>query len=407
MNKDSGVAQAVPPAGLTSNRVWLLVALVLIMLNLRPAISAVSALLGAIRSDLGLSGAAVSVLTALPTVGLAVFAFLGPRLTGRWGEERLIAGSGFLLLAGNLLRMVPAAAALFGGTALIGSAIGLVTGAIPGLVKRAFPDKFAALMALYTITLTIGASVASGFATPLAHGLDSAWTLPLAVLTVPIGVLACLCWTPALTRSGRSRTNTPIPPGMWRDRVAWQVTIFFSCTGFIYYFVFSWLPTVCHDRGMDATASGFVLSVVALVQVVGSLGVPAVIARTRDQRGLSVVVAVVNIVGLVGVTVGPVPWGVWVSAVVLGLSLGGAFGLAMTLIGLRAQDAVTATGLSGMTQGIGYAVSAAGPLFTGLLHSATGGWLAPLGLVVLVCLGQLTSGLEAGRTRTVLADVPQ
>lgn len=394
-------------------RVWLLVALVLVTLNLRPAMSAVAALLAALRADLELSGPAASVLITLPTVGLAVFAFLGPRLTGRWGEERLIAGSAFLLLTGNLLRLCPmiapqapripaSATALFAGTVLIGAAIGLITGAVPGLVKRHYPDRFAALMALYTVALTVGAAGASGLATPLGEALGSAWTLPLAVLTVPLAVLACVWWAPALAARTHVRTAAAIPPGLWRDRTAWQVTLFFSATGFVFYFVLSWLPTVCHDRGMSATTSGLVLSVVALVQVAGSLGVPAVLARTRDQRGLGVVVAVVNVVGLAGVMTAPVPGGVWVAAVVLGLGQGGGFGLAMTLIGLRAPDAVAATGLSGMAQGVGYTFSAAGPLCTGLLHSATGGWAVPLALLVLVCLVQFSAALGAGRNQPVM-----
>jgi MFS transporter, CP family, cyanate transporter len=385
-------------------RAWLLVALVLIWLNLRPPMSAVSALLPALRTDLGLSGAGVSALTTLPTVGLAVFAFLGPRLTGRWGEERLIAGSALLILVGDLVRLMTSVTALFAGTVLVGAGIGLVTGAVPGLVKRLFPAKFAGLMALYTVTLTIGAAGGSGLVNPIGNALHASWAVPLAVVTVPLAVLAGVWWSPELGRAAASRARTAIPAAPWRDAVAWQVMGFFACTGFVFYFVLGWLPTVCHDRGMGTTASGAVLSVVTVVQIVGSLAVPVVIRRTRDQRGLVGTVVGLNVVGLAGVIVGPVPAFVWAAAIVLGLGLGLGFGLAMTLIGLRASDARTATGLSGMTQGLGYAVSAAGPFGAGLLHSATGGWTAPLVLLLAVCAIQLAVGLGAGRTREVLRD---
>lgn len=383
-------------------RWWLLVALVLITLNLRPPMSAVSALLSAIKSDLGLSGAAISVLTTLPTVGLAVFAFLGPRLTGRWGEERLIAGSALLILVGDLVRLVPSVTMLFTGTVLVGAGIGIVTGAIPGLVKRCFPTNFAGLMALYTVTLTIGAAGGSGLVNPIGSALRATWAVPLAVITVPLAVLAGAWWAPSLRRTASARARTTIPAALWRDALAWQVTGFFACTGFVFYFVLSWLPTVCHDRGMGTTASGLVLSVVAVVQIFGSLGVPMVIRRTRDQRGLVVAVAVLNVVGLIGVIVGPVPAFVWAAATVLGLGQGLGFGLAMTLIGLRTSDARTATGLSGMTQGVGYAISAIGPFGAGLLHSATGGWTAPLVLLIAVCAVQIAAGLGAGRVGEVL-----
>jgi MFS transporter, CP family, cyanate transporter len=383
-------------------RGWLLVALVLVSLDLRPPMSAVSALLGAIRSDLGLSGAAVSVLTTLPTLGLGVFAFLGPRLTGRWGEERLIAASALLILAGDLVRLVPSAPALFAGTVLVGAGIGLITGAIPGLVKRSFPQSFAALMALYTITLTIGAAGGAGLATPLGTALHASWAVPLALVTTPLAVLAGLWWVPALGRPAVARERAAIPATLWRNRLAWRVTGFFSCTGIIFYFTLSWLPTICHDRGMGATASGLVLSVVAIVQVLGSLGVPFAIERMRDQRALAVLIALASVAGLAGVVAAPVPAGVWVAAVVLGLGQGAGFGLAMTLIGLRAPDGRTATGLSGMVQGVGYTIAALGPLSAGLLHSATGSWASVLVALVLVGALQALTGLGAGGNREVV-----
>jgi CP family cyanate transporter-like MFS transporter len=378
-------------------RVRLVVALVLITLNLRPAISAVSSLLTSIRSDLGLSALAVSVLTTVPTVGLAVFTFLGPRLYGRWGDERLVTWSAFLILAGDLVRLAPASWALFTGTVLIAVGIGVATGAIPGLVKREFPDRVPAMMALYTAVLTAGASLASGVATPLADAMGSSWTGALAVITVPLAVVAGLSWLPRLRVPAPRSTAAQIPPALWRDRMAWLVTLFFSATGFVFYFVLSWLPTVARDRGMDPTSSGLVLTTVALVQIVGSLLVPPVVARTTTQRPLVLATVIANILGLAGVMLAPVPTWVWVGAVVLGLGQGWGFGLAMTLIGLRARDTGAAVGLSGMAQGIGYAISGLGPFATGLLHSAAGGWVATFTMVAAVCVAQLVIGLGAGR----------
>jgi CP family cyanate transporter-like MFS transporter len=98
-----------------------------------------------------------------------------------------------------------------------------------------------------------------------------------------------------------------------------------------------------------------------------------------------------------GVMLAPVPGWVWVGAVVLGLGQGWGFGLAMTLIGLRAKDTSAAVGLSGMAQGIGYAISGLGPFATGLLHSAAGSWTATFTMVAAVCVAQLVIGLGAGR----------
>lgn len=165
----------------------------------------------------------------------------------------------------------------------------------------------------------------------------------------------------------------------------------------MFYFVLSWLPTVARDRGMDPTSSGLVLTTVALVQIAGSLLVPQVVNRTRTQRPLVLATVIANILGMAGVMLAPVPTWVWVGAVVLGLGQGWGFGLAMTLIGLRAKDTDAAVGLSGMAQGIGYAVSGLGPFATGLLHSAAGSWAATFTMVAAVCIAQFVIGLGAGR----------
>ena len=50
----------------------------------------------------------------------------------------------------------------------------------------------------------------------------------------------------------------------------------------------------------------------------------------------------------------------------------------LTLIGLRSRTPDGTAALSGFTQSVGYAVSAAGPFSIGLLYHATGGWFWPM-----------------------------
>ena len=56
----------------------------------------------------------------------------------------------------------------------------------------------------------------------------------------------------------------------------------------------------------------------------------------------------------------------WVS--LLGFIMGGTFGLALTLLVLRAPDTESASQLSGMSQSVGYFVAAIGPPVFGYLH---------------------------------------
>ena len=115
----------------------------------------------------------------------------------------------------------------------------------------------------------------------------------------------------------------------------------------------------------------------------------------------AVVLAALTAVGFTGVLLAPGTALVWASAVVLGIAQGAIFGLALTLFGLRAPDSETTAALSGMAQGAGYLIAAAGPLLIGVVHGATGGWTIPLVLLVAGCAAEIALGAAAGRARSV------
>jgi MFS transporter, CP family, cyanate transporter len=381
---------------------WLLPAILLAALNLRAPISVVSALLDPIASDLQLSSLALSVLTTLPTLCLGAFAFLGPTLRYRVGEERMIAWCTLVLVLGSVLRLQHASTALFAGTVLVVAALGMINVMMPALIKRHFGDRYVAVTAVYTITMTLGAAITSAAAAPLGRAVGSSWLVPLAVLTVPLALLACFGWLPMLRQGAGHQQLQTIPRKLWRDGIAWQVTVFFGALAMTSYFILGWLPTIGLDRGMSMDQSGMLLSVSALVQAAGMLSLPVLIPKLGDQRLLAVGVSVLNGLGLAGVILAPVPAGVWASAVILGFGQGAGFALALSVIGLRAANPAIASGLSGMAQGIGYLIAVIGPMGAGLLRSATGGWGIPLILLLIVCLTQLVSGLSAGRARYAL-----
>jgi CP family cyanate transporter-like MFS transporter len=73
----------------------------------------------------------------------------------------------------------------------------------------------------------------------------------------------------------------------------------------------------------------------------------------------------------------------------------------LTLIMLRSKNAHIAAELSGMVQGVGYGVGAAGPLLVGMLHGWTGNFDSVGWMFAAVGVAAIVFGFLAGRARHV------
>jgi CP family cyanate transporter-like MFS transporter len=69
----------------------------------------------------------------------------------------------------------------------------------------------------------------------------------------------------------------------------------------------------------------------------------------------------------------------------------------------RAPHPAAAASLSSLAQSAGYLLASAGPLFAGLLHSATGSWNLPVAVLLVLNGVLLFAGLLAARDRELPA----
>ncbi|MQA96295.1 MAG: MFS transporter [Streptosporangiales bacterium] len=375
-----------------------LVAVLVAAVNLRPAVTGVSPLFERIGVDLGLSTSALGLLATLPVICFGVFALAGTVLAQRFGEGPVTTGCMLVLAVSLLLRAAGPVWTLFAGTVAVGLAIGVANVVLPALIKRRFADRIPVVTALYTMLITCGAALGSGLAVPISDATGSPWRVPLALLAVPaaLAFVACL----PVVRDGPPPRPSVAAARPWRDRLAWAVTAMMGIQSLLAYVVFSWLPTIGADRGLSEAAAGALLSFSSVVQAAGSIGLPLLLRRLRDQRPAIVAVAAFTAAGLAGVTFAPVG-GIWVWSAVLGVGQGAAFGLALTLIGLRSADAAGAAQLSGMAQCAGYVIAAVGPVGVGVMYDVTGAWTVPVVFLLGCCVLLATVCLPAGRDQVV------
>ncbi|OAI94339.1 CynX/NimT family MFS transporter [Pseudomonas putida] len=391
-------AELQPPARQPS--AWLLLlGLVLVALNLRPALSSMAPVLGDVSGSLGLSGSQAGLLTTLPVLCLGLFAPLAPLLARRFGSERVILGVLLCLAGGIALRSNFGSFGIFAGSLIAGASIGVIGVLLPGIVKRDFPNHAGSLMGVYTMALCLGAALAAGATVPLGHHFGDDWRLGLGVWLVP-ALLAALIWLPQ-ARQGHGAHHAAFQVrGLWRDRLAWQVTLYMGLQSSLAYIVFGWLPSILIGRGLSPVEAGLVLSGSVIVQLLSALTAPMLATRGKDQRLAIVIVMLLTLVGLFGCLYAPLG-GLWGWAVVLGIGQGGTFALALTLIVLRSRDAHVAAHLSSMAQGVGYTLASAGPFAVGLVHDLSGGWNALGWIFAVIGTGAIGFGLLAGRARYV------
>ncbi|WP_436839560.1 CynX/NimT family MFS transporter [Pseudomonas brassicacearum] len=377
-------------------RPWLLLlGLILVALNLRPALSSMAPLLSEVSRSLGLSAAQAGLLTTLPVLCLGLFAPLAPVLARRFGAERVVLGILLTLAGGIVLRSAFGQIGLFVGSILAGASIGVIGVLLPGIVKRDFAKQAGTMTGVYTMALCLGAAMAAGATVPLSEQLGHSWALGLGFWVVP-ALLAAVFWLPQVGEKHGAHQVAYRVRGLLRDPLAWQVTLYMGLQSSLAYIVFGWLPSILIGRGLTPTQAGLVLSGSVIVQLISSLAAPWLATRGKDQRLAIVIVMLMVLGGLFGCLYAPLD-GLWGWAILLGLGQGGSFSLALTLIVLRSRDAHVAANLSSMAQGFGYTLASAGPFAVGVVHDLTGGWNALGWIFGLVGLGAIIAGIGAGR----------
>jgi len=389
--------------------VVVIIGIVVLSLNLRPAAVSVGPVLDEITHALRMSGTVAGVLTALPVLAFAAFGAIAPRLASWIGPHRLSLISLICAVIGLWLRSVVHDVPLFLFFSLLALA-GMATANVllPSLVKLHFPHRIGTMTAVYTTAMAIGLTSASLFTVPLSNALGD-WRDGLLAWGY-LALAAVLPWL-ALSRhdAGLERTETGIGfTQIVRTRLAWRMAILFGLQSLQAYAIFGWFANVYRDAGFSAHAAGLLLGVITGVSIPLSLVIPSLSARLTNQAPVFWTLAVMYPIGYVGLILAP-----RAGAVVWAILVGSAactFPLVLTLIGLRARTPQGTAALSGFTQSVGYLLSVVGPFGFGALHQFTGDWTIPLLSLAALAVPLLLFGLSVSKPEYIedeLAALPR
>lgn len=387
--------------GRAFGRVLVLVGIVVLALNLRPAAVSVGPVLDEVRAGLGMSGTEAGVLTALPVVAFAAFGSVASRLADLVGPHRLVAVALAAVTAGQLARTRVDGVIPFLVLSLVALA-GMATAnvVLPSLVRRHFPERIGTLTAVYSTALAVGLTGASVLTVPVADaagGADgwrsglTAWALLAAVALVPwLGLL------------GRDRGHSPpsatarVPvSAVARTRTGRFMAVLFGLQALQAYAVFGWFAAIYRDAGFSGATAGLLLGVATGISIPLSFVVPSLAGRLTDVTPVVLVLAACYPVGYVGLALAPHDLAVlWALVVGTGTCT---FPLVLTLLGLRARTPEGTAALSSFTQATGYLIAALGPFGFGVLHDLTGGWTVPLLALAALAVPLAVCGVAVAR----------
>lgn len=379
-----------------AQKVLVVVGIIVLAFNLRPAAVSVGPVLDELTSELAMSSTTAGVLTTLPVLAFASVGAMAAWLARTVGLHRITLIALIAVVVGLGVRArtdsIPAFL-LLSLLALAGMATANVL--LPSLVKLHFPGRVGLLTSIYSTALAVGLTSASVLTVPASQQLGS-WRSGLLIWALTAAV-AALPWIALVLhdRAPASTANTVRLGDVARTRLGWAMAAFFGLQSLQAYSIFGWFAQVYRDAGFSASTAGLLLGVITAISIPLSFWVPSIVARLHDQSWLIVALVACYPVGYLGLIFAPVA-GAWLWAVAVGIGAS-VFPLVLTLIGLRARTPAGTAALSGFTQSVGYLIAAAGPFGMGVLYDLTDGWTVPLTVLLILVVPQLVFGLIVAR----------
>lgn len=421
MSRDtaSRIDSPTAPRPLWAGRALALIGIVAVAINLRTAVTAMSAIVTVVAGDIALSEVALGLIGMLPPLMLAAGGLLGP-VFARWiSLEANLVASIVVMVLGHLLRaeattfpelLISSIVAMFG--------MGAGNVLLPALVKTYFPDRIGMMTSIYAMLFSVSTAI-PGTVSPMVA--DAAGWRAALLLWGIVAMISLPPWVALLVRSRISRKTMKTeeldggpaasrvpkrPPrsAIWRSRVAWGLLLMYGLTSLNGYAMLAWLPEILIDTASVTTVeAGVLLSCYAVTAGPLALVVPSIAIRMRNPGVLSYVGATTFVAGYLGLLFIPgflTP--VWVFTAALGTGL---FPVMLALINTRTRTPAMTASLSGFVQGCGALVSVLGPLVVGILRDVTGGWTGPFLFLIATAIGIAVSGILMRSPRMVDDDV--
>ena len=355
-------------------KLWIVfIAIFLVSLNLRPAVTSIGPLLSTIGDDLGVSSTQMSLLTSIPVFCMGLFAPLAVPFQKIFGYRNAVNVLVLFIGIATFARILFASyAGLIITSFIAGFAIAIISPMINAFIKERFGAKIAPVIGLYSFAMGAGATISAGFTGVFYEMFGNNWPNALAIWGV-LAIVAIVAWTMATGDVSIAKEQQVIIEARnpWKSKTAWIIMLYFGLQTSLFFSLTTWFPSMALEQGMTLLTAGSVLTTMTVVQLVGNIVIPSLVGKYLNQiiwlHGLI-------IAGLIGALVLFIDasWSIWLGAVILGVSLSGLFPIGLMLPLDEARNNREANEWSSMVLSGGFMMSAILPLLIGVVFDATG-----------------------------------
>ncbi|AYC29476.1 CynX/NimT family MFS transporter [Paenisporosarcina cavernae] len=389
---------------LTKTSIGLLLAIFLLSLNMRPAITSIGPLLDTIRNDLALSNSEISLLTSIPVICMGLFAPLAVwwlrRFGQKWGITLLVLVIGIF----TALRFVWSAyMGLLLTSFVVGIAIAIMGPILSSFIKERFASQTPLAISVYSLGMGGGATLSAGLTGYFYVGYQSNWSAALATWGI-LAVISLIVWFIVYKPQIVEKTTTedvfiePIVRSPWKNYRAWMIMLFFGFQCALFFALTTWLGSIAGEMGYSLLKAGSTITLMTTVQLFFNLLVPFLMNKNPNRLFWIFVALSIGTVGLLFMLTG-IPNLIWVSAVLLGITLAVLFPVGLLLPLDETTNPFEANEWSAMVLSGGFVIGGIFPLVIGILYDATNShtWTILLMLLMMVMMAIFTFLLKRAR----------
>ena len=366
---------------------WILAIItILVGLNLRPIMASISPIIPVLIDTVGINNQTAGLLTTVPVAMMGCFALLGPRIQSRVSEYLGILAGLLAIALSCTYRFFVDSVLLLLITSLIGGiGIAIIQTLMPAYLKRMTPENASVFMGLFTTGIMAGAAISAATVSPL-EGVFG-WNIALSIMAIPT-ILAIILFASGMPRIESSRNGyLPLP---LKSKNAWLLMLFFGIGTGAYTLVLAWLPLNYTQLGWSRDASGALLSILTVAEVISGILISIFIKKFTDRRKPLFVTLSLILVGLVLLIYIPSKLA-FLTVIILGLGIGALFPLSLIVALDYASSAKQAATLLAFVQGGGYLIASAFPFIAGVLVDSssdlTGSWVGMIiGILLLLAM---------------------